>query len=52
MESCDLEVEPLLDKAEWKCAMTVNGGQCVTIFGGPVMLRWHADSLDSLLMVI
>ena len=51
MEICDLEVEPHLKKAEWRCAMTVNGGQCVMTTGGPMMLKWHADNLDSLLMV-
>ena len=52
METYDLEVEPLLRKAEWRCAMTVSGGQCVMTPGGPMMLKWHADNLDSLLMVI
>ena len=51
MESYDLEVEQLLKKAQWKCAMTVSGGQCVMTTGGPMMLKWHADNLDSLLMV-
>ena len=51
MEICDLEVEPHLKKAGWRCAMTVNGGQCVMTTGGPVMLKWYADNLDSLLMV-
>ena len=32
--------------------MRDSGGQCVMISGGPMMLKWHADSLDSLLMVI
>ena len=31
--------------------MRDSGGQCVIISGGPAMLKWHADSLDSLLMV-
>ena len=31
--------------------MRDSGEQCVTISGGPMMLKWHADSLDSLLMV-
>ena len=51
MESYDLEVEPLLEKAGWRCAMTVSGEQCVMTPGVPMMLKWHADSLDSLLMV-
>ena len=51
METYDLEVVPLLDKAGWRCAMTVSGGQCVMTPGGPMMLKWHADNLDSLLMV-
>ena len=32
--------------------MTVSGGLCVMISGEPMMLKWHADNLDSLLMVI
>ena len=51
MDSYDLEVVPLLDKAEWKCAMRDGGEQCVMISGGPMMLKWHADNLDTLLMV-
>ena len=51
MESYDLVVVPLLDKAGWKCAMNVSGGQCVMTPGESVMLKWHADNLDSLLMV-
>ena len=51
MESYDLEVVPLLDKAGWKCAMRDSGGQYVMTPGGSVTLKWHADSLDSLLMV-
>ena len=31
--------------------MRDSGEQCVIISGGPAMLKWHADSLDSLLMV-
>ena len=52
METYDLEVVPLLDKAGWRCAMRDSGGQYVMISGGPMMLKWHADSLDTLLMVI
>ena len=52
MEICDLEVEQHLKKAGWRCATTVSGAQCVMTTGGPMMLKWHADSLDSLLMVI
>ena len=52
MDSYDLEVESVLWKAEWRCAMKDSGGQCVMISGGPMMLKWHADNLDSLLMVI
>ena len=44
-------VEPLLEEAQWKCAMRDSGGQYVTTCGGPMMPKWHADSLDSLLMV-
>ena len=51
MESYDLEVDPLFNKAEWKCAMRDSGEQCVMTTGGPPMLKWHADSLDSRLMV-
>ena len=51
MESYDLEVVPLLDEAGWKCAMRDGGEQCVMTPGGPMMLKWHADNLDSLLMV-
>ena len=52
MESYDLEVvEPIINKAEWSCAMRDSGGQCVMTIGGPMMLKWHADNLDSLLMV-
>ena len=51
MESYDLEVVPLLNKAEWKCAMRDSGGQCVMTPGEPMMLKWHADNLDSLLTV-
>ena len=32
--------------------MNVSGGRCVMISGAPMMLKWHADNLDSLLMVI
>ena len=52
MESYDLEVEQLLKKAQWKCAMTVSGGQCVMTTGRPMMLKWRADNLDSLHMVL
>ena len=52
MVNYDLEVEPPLKKAGWRCAMRDSGGQCVMTSGGPMMLKWHADSLDSLLMVI
>ena len=52
METYDLEVELLLCKAEWKCAMTISGGQYVIISGGPMTLKWHAGSLDSLPMVM
>ena len=31
--------------------MNVSGGQCVMTSGGPMMLKWYADSLVSLLMV-
>ena len=52
MENYDLEVvEPLLEEAQWKCAMRDSGGQYVTTPGGPMMPKWHADNLDSLLMV-
>ena len=49
---CVFKVESLLCKAEWKCAITINGGQCVMISREPMMLKWHADSLESLPMVI
>ena len=52
MESYDLEVvQPVFDEAEWRCAMRDSGGPYVTISGGPMMLKWHADSLDLLHMV-
>ena len=51
MEIYGLEVEELLEKAGWRCAMSVSGGQCVITAGEPMMLKWHADSLDSLLTV-
>ena len=52
MESYDFKVvQPFLDEAEWRCAMRDSGGQYVMTTGGPMMLKWHADSLDSLQLV-
>jgi len=39
MEIYGLEVEELLEKAGWKCAMSVSGGQCVITAGEPMMLK-------------
>ena len=33
------EVEPFLEKAEWRCAMNVNGGQCVITPGEHLMRK-------------
>ena len=47
----DLEAQTILRKAEWRYAMRDSGEQCVMISGGPMMLKWHADNLDSLRLV-
>ena len=51
MDNCGSEVETFLEKAEWRCAMNVNGGQCVIIPGEHLMQKWPVGNLDSLLMV-
>ena len=38
-------------RAEWKCATTTSGGQCVMIPGAVLMLMWLADSWDMPVMV-
>ena len=52
MDNYGSEVEPFLEKAEWRCAMNVNGGQCVIIPGEHLMQKWSVGSLDSLPLVI
>ena len=52
MEICGSEVEPLPEKAGWRCVMIVSGGQFVMISGELLMPGWHAGSLDFPLMVM
>ena len=52
MEICGLGVEPLFEKAGWRCATSISGEQSVMTAGQSPMLKWHADSLDYLLTVI
>ena len=31
-------------KVEWRCALTISGGQCVMMAGTVMMLLWSASS--------
>ena len=51
METFVLWVDPVSWRAEWKCATTTSGGQCVMIPGAVPMLMWLVDSWDFIVMV-
>lgn len=50
MPSGSKEVMLLVDV--WKSVTTMSGGQCVMTFGEMSMLQLHADSWDSMLLVL
>ena len=51
METFVWWVDPVSWRAEWKCATTTSGGQCVMIPGAVLMLMWPVDNWDTLIMV-